>query len=332
MRILIGSAGRRVYLVRWFQQALDRAGVAGSVHITESSASAATAAFADGVHLVPRYEHPDYRSAMQELMGRIQPDLFFSVNDFELEGLAGGFAAALAPHCPLILSLPEESQRVVSDKFVMSSELAMIGVPTAPTILANDADAVNEMAEAWPSLVVKPREGSGSVGLRFIDATDPLRAAREIAEHTGPDAQTWVVQPRLKGQEYGLDLVTDLITPQLEGVLARRKLGMRSGETNVAETVTNERFADVAERIVTLLRPRGLIDIDVLDVGGEPTVIDINPRFGGGYPFNHAAGADVPAFYVSRARSLSPPTGWNSYDIGSVVAKYDSLAVVRQRP
>ncbi len=329
MRVLIGSAGRRVYLVRWFQQALDRAGLAGSVHITESSASAATAAFADDVHLIPRYEHPDYQSAMHDLMARVEPDLFFSVNDFELAGLAGGFAAALTPHCPLILTLPEEGQRAVTDKLVMSMELARIGVPTAPTVLADDSNAVLAMAEAWPVLVLKPREGSGSVGLRFIDAADPPKAAKQISDHAGPAGHSWVVQPRLQGQEYGLDIVADLRTPQLAGILARRKLAMRSGETNVAETVSGERFTDVAERITALLRPRGLIDIDLLDVDGEPTVIDINPRFGGGYPFNHAAGADVPAFYVSRAQSLAPPPSWSSYVLGSIVAKYDSLAVVR---
>lgn len=329
MRVLIGSAGRRVYLVRWFQQALHERGLTGSVHVTENSSSAAATAFADEVHWTPRYEDPEYPTAMHDLMARIQPDLFFSVNDFELEHLAGGLAATLSSHCPLILSLPEESQRTVSDKLLMSIEMAKIGVSTPPTVLAGDIDAVAAMAEQWPILVLKPRQGSGSVGLRFIDAADPTMAAREIADHAIPAADSWVVQPRMEGDEYGLDVVADLQASHLEGVLARRKLGMRSGETNVAETVDSRRFTDLAERVTALLEPRGLIDMDLLVVGGEPVLIDINPRFGGGYPFNHAAGADVPGFYLARARSLPAPAGWSTYKVASVVAKYDSLAVLR---
>ena len=52
--------------------------------------------------------------------------------------------------------------------------------------------------------------------------------------------------------------------------------------------------------IAEALGPSGLIDADVImdEKSLKPYVIDINARFGGGYPFSHLAGADVPKAYV----------------------------------
>ena len=45
----------------------------------------------------------------------------------------------------------------------------------------------------------------------------------------------------------------------------------------------------------------GALDVDVFLDEGLVSVLDVNPRFGGNYPFAHLAGADVPRAYVRWA-------------------------------
>src|SRR5699024_58417 len=64
MRIVIGSAGRRVYLVRWFQQALRAAGIEGEVIVMENDPNAPSVAVADRFVRMPRYETQQYRQRL----------------------------------------------------------------------------------------------------------------------------------------------------------------------------------------------------------------------------------------------------------------------------
>ena len=41
------------------------------------------------------------------------------------------------------------------------------------------------------------------------------------------------------------------------------------------------------------------MDVDVFLVDGKPYVLEMNARFGGGYPFSHMAGCDLPKAIVA---------------------------------
>ena len=60
MRIIISSAGRRVYLVDWFRQALAEAGLAGDVLVLENDRHAPAVAAADGFRPLPPYASEEY--------------------------------------------------------------------------------------------------------------------------------------------------------------------------------------------------------------------------------------------------------------------------------
>ena len=99
-------------------------------------------------------------------------------------------------------------------------------------------------------------------------------------------------------------------------------------EPDKAASVDPAPFVVNAERIARAAQLTGLVDTDMfLAEGGEPSVIDINPRFGGGYPFVHLAGADVPRYYLARALGLEIDEDWREYAPGVISANHESVRV-----
>lgn len=330
MRIIISSGGRRVYLVGWFRQALQDAGIPGEVIVLDHDPHAATAAAADTYCSVPAFTSEDYAPTMLEIVDELQPDLFISLNDYELTNLSQGLAGELRSRGVVTPVLDDKYHQAVADKLEMSKVLQQVGISTPTTVLLSDVVAVHELIETHRHVIVKDRWGSGSSGLLRLTAEEALRWVKDrYTNATDAEALTFdeiIVQPDLGGQEYGLDVITAVRGGPVEGVLARRKLSMRHGETASAMTVESAPFIGVAAALNAALGIQGSVDVDVMVTAeGTPHVIDINPRFGGGYPFVHVAGADVPHFYIASTLGFSPKPGWDSYRIGHIGAKHEGI-------
>ena len=336
--VVIGSAGRRLYLVDWFREAFADLGLDGRVVVTENDPTSAAASYGDIGRTLPRYVDPAYGPALLELVDELRPAVFLSVNDYELMHLhvATDLAEAMRERGILVPGVDRAWQLGCADKLRMAQLLEGIGVPTPRTVTGDDEAGIAEIAAASESLVVKHRLGSGSSGLALV-AADGVRAAIDAAidsapapaDGSAPSGQDVVVQPCLPGVEHGVDIVGDLREPgELRAVLARRKVRMRAGETDKAASVDPAPFVANAEKIARAAQLTGLIDTDMfLAEGGEPSVIDINPRFGGGYPFVHLAGADVPRYYLARALGLEIDEDWREYAPGVISAKHESVRV-----
>ena len=106
---------------------------------------------------------------------------------------------------------------------------------------------------------------------------------------------------------------------------------MRSGETDRAVSVDADRFEIIARGVADAVPHPGVIDVDVLiDERDTAYVIDINPRFGGGYPFSHMAGAHVPSAYVAWKAGLPVRPGWLRTAAGIISGKYVEIASVSE--
>ena len=85
--------------------------------------------------------------------------------------------------------------------------------------------------------------------------------------------------------------------------MVKQKLGMRSGETDKAVTVRNEPLEKLGADIAAITRHPANMDVDVFWDGEKAYVLEFNPRFGGGYPFSHAAGIHLPKAIVAWLRN-----------------------------
>ena len=96
--------------------------------------------------------------------------------------------------------------------------------------------------------------------------------------------------------------------------MVRKKLAMRSGETDEAlvlcgDTEEERILSELGRRISEGFGHIGNMDVDIIldDRDKRPYVLDMNVRFGGGYPFSHAAGIDLPGAYICWAEGREAP-------------------------
>lgn len=319
--------------MRWFQDALAANGLTGSVIAADLDEYSPARAFADQFILAPRVDDPEYDDWLISVLSDREISMAISINDFELSQWA---VLPDAPEFAPLVRVSPETQRLVEDKYAMSEALGRYGVTSPRTWLGSSApDGATER------YVTKGRFGSASRGLRFTDLGG-LDRAIESAVHEVTDRQgvaayeqvalapsdLVVVQEEVVGVEYGLDVVCDF-EGTFSAVLARRKIAMRSGETDRAVSVDSAMFESIARGIALAVPHPGTFDVDVIvDSRGEPSVIDINPRFGGGYPFSHLAGARIPHAYVAWANGFSPQLEWLQSSAGAVGGKYVEAVVV----
>ncbi len=100
---------------------------------------------------------------------------------------------------------------------------------------------------------------------------------------------------------------------------------MRSGETDKAISTNDPQLVDFGLKIAQNLQIFGPADLDVIMDKDGPKLLEINPRFGGGYPCSHLAGADFPAklIAIQKGQKLTPDIG--SCPAGIVMLKQDEI-------
>ena len=94
-------------------------------------------------------------------------------------------------------------------------------------------------------IVVKPRYGCGSISVAIAYDKEELvyltkKANKEITtsylKYESAATKEKVIIRILKGQEYGADIINDL-KGKTQNVIVRKKIAMRSGETDIAKLV-----------------------------------------------------------------------------------------------
>lgn len=335
MNVLLSSAGRRNYLVGYFRDALAGR---GKVFVADASRNAPVMAEADRAFLVPPVKNPCYFDLLLAICRQNRVDLLLSLNDLELPGLARQRERFRQAGVTAVVSAPEAID-VCMDKVRTAQFLAGRGMPSPPTFDSlESARAALAAGEVRFPLVVKARWGSGSIGLEFVEDAVELELAHRFVEKKvrrsfladladAPQSACVVVQPRIAGKEFHLDVVNDL-QGRWQATLCKEKIAMRAGETDKAVSVCNGRLEELGARLGSALNHVGNLDVDVLSGPEGDFVIDMNPRFGGGYPFSHAAGADVPAALLAWAEGKPARPEWLRVAPGVASAKCDRLVVV----
>lgn len=297
MNVLLTCAGRRSYLVSWFREAVAPG---GRVVATNSHADAAAMAVADRSYVAPVLDSDAYLCFILDVCRREDIGLLVPLFDLELPQLAEATERFAAIGVTVAVSSPE-AVASCRDKLAVGEIMAARTNLRAPRTTLDPDEAAAWIDRGGRGVFIKPRYGTGSIATLSTTQPDEVavlhrKVRRDVAAtYLGEDDV--VIQEALAGQEYGLTVVNDL-AGRFRAVLANRKVAMRAGETDVAETVELPVLADAGRQLSAALGHVGALDVDVFVDGDRVTVLDLNARIGGNYPFSHLAGVDLPLAYV----------------------------------
>src|SRR5690625_2928082 len=111
----------------------------------------------------------------------------------------------------------------------------------------------------------------------------------------------------------------------------RKQLAMRGGDVDRSITVNEPELQAIAERTGENLGQAGHMNTDVYYDGKNYYVSDINPRFGGGYSFTHAAGAHIPAAIVALPADNEAKEDRMSQDSDMELARHDVVVPINPK-
>lgn len=335
MNILFTCAGRRNYLIRYFREAFK----GGNMIAADLSPTAPALAEADIAVTVPEVDDPGYIEELCQIVKMHDIKLIISLNDLELPVLAKNRAAFDDYNCRVLVS-GEEVIDTCFDKLktIRFANELQIQVPETYTNYKSALEAISDKVMNYP-LVVKPRWGSSSIGLEFPEDEEELKLAYDLINHrldrsilskasSADRKNAIIIQRKINGNEYGVDVINNLHGEHV-AVIVKKKLGMRAGETDKAMTVRHNRLKKMASLIGEKLGHIGNLDCDFFeDDNGELYLLEMNPRFGGGYPFSHEAGANLPKAIYCWLQGKKASDKYFQVKENSVFSKCDNLIKV----
>lgn len=338
MNILLTSVGRRSYLVEYFKEALNGD---GEVHVMNSSEQSPAFLVADKASVSPLIYDENYIPFLLDYCKQNQIDAVISLFDIDLPILAKNKDKFEQAGVRVIVS-NYEFVEVCNDKWKTYNFLMGNGF-NAPKTYIKIEDALEDIEKGileYP-VIVKPRWGMGSIAVFEAENEDELKLFYKktkknimksyLKYESQEDIEKGIViQEKLDGQEYGIDIINDL-EGNYVSTSVKIKYAMRSGETDCAMTVKDKAIEELAEKLAQKSKHIGNLDVDVFKEGNKNYILEMNARFGGGYPFSHIAGVNLPGAIVNwlnnkpvEKEMLTPKSGIiMQKDIRLVVLKND---------
>lgn len=335
MNVMLTSVGRRAYMVKYFKDVL---GENGQVHVSNSDDLTVAFHYADKSVITPLIYDENYIPFLLSYCQENKIDLLLSLFDIDLPVLAKNKARFAEIGTRVVVSEPEFVE-ICNDKWKTYQFLKENGfhVPKTYPSLHKVLLALERGEISYP-VVIKPRFGCGSIALSIAEDEMSLlyfytrnnrAVSRTYLKYESAAVEDKIIfQECLKGQEYGADIINDL-HGVCQNVIVKKKIAMRAGETDIAELVDEPAIGAELKRLGALTKHIGNMDCDVFLVDGVPYVLEMNARFGGGYPFSHMAGCDLPRALVYWAENKSVEPQMLQAKIG--VRGYKELVITKTK-
>lgn len=314
--ILITSAGQRVSLVKAFQNEIKKLDDMNKVYTVDLNPLLAPACHvSDGYKQVPRVTEDYYIQTLLSICKEWEIKIVIPTIDTELKVLAESKDYFKEEGIDVIVSDVEfinacRDKRIINDFFTVKG----IDIPKA----------ISKDKLKFP-LFIKPYDGSLSKDIFLIrkeeDLTDyhfsnPKFMFMEYIDHNVYD-------------EYTVDTYYNKKS-ELVCVVPRKRMTVRAGEINKGVTKDNELVNTIKSKLPYIKGARGCLTMQFFyhPITKRIVGIEINPRFGGGYPLSYLAGANYPKYIIDEYildKSIAYYEGWEK---NLLMLRYDDEVLV----
>ena len=317
--ILITSAGRRVSLVKEFQQTADEFDKSIKVFASDMSPDMSAACFvADAAFLVPPLSDDRYIDTLLSICRVNNVGIIIPTIDTELALLAANKQNFAQHGINIIVSSPEFIANCC-DKRNTIKMFEEYGI--------RSPRYVDPRHPEFP-MFAKPYDGSSSQNLHVIKSADDL-------------SESMVNDPKLMFMEYidkkeysefSVDMYYGCDN-HVKAIVPRERIEIRNGEISKGITRNNYLVDFLKERMEHLPGVVGSVCIQLFYRKADNDIvgIEVNPRFGGGYPMTYHSGVSFPRMIIKEYvnnQTLDYRDDWHD---NMMILRYDAEVIVESQ-
>jgi carbamoyl-phosphate synthase large subunit len=244
----------------------------------------------DAGFVIPLAKDQSYAESIADVAIRSEASAIFIGSDEELIPLASDRERIERKTGAKVIVNPKRALETCMDKWKAYVFLKENDLPRAESAVPEFKESFYE-ASGFP-LVVKPREGHGSIDFYVVGNKEEADLAMGVIERNGSRP---LIQEYL-GDE-GMEFTTG-VTVSEDGEKVMSSISMRrtlkGGQTYKAFIDSYDEVRQSAEEVALKLGARGAVNVQSRLVGGVPKIFEINPRLSASAPMRAVAGVNEP--------------------------------------
>ena len=314
--LLITSAGKRVVLVQIFQRTIQQLDLSAKVYTTDMRPEMAPAGIvSDECIPVPRCTADNYIDALLDICRDKNIGVIIPTIDTELLVLAKARERFAEQGVKLAVSDWAFIQ-VCRDKRLTAAYFRKLGISVP--------EPIDKFHPVFP-MFAKPYDGSLSTNIHIIHRPEELTP--DILEDSKLLFMEYISPKEYK--EFTVDMYYGL-DGHVKGIVPRERIEIRAGEINKGITRKNEIVSFLRQRMDYLEGVRGCMCLQLFfrEKDGQVKGIEINPRFGGGFPLSYYAKANY-AEYLIREYLLGETVDYSEAWLDrTLMLRYDNDIIV----
>lgn len=320
--IMFCSCGRRVQLLKFLKQSLgDDCTIIGA----DNSPIAPALYVTDKQYVVPRVTELGYVDRILEICKENDVKAITTLIDPEIEILSKNrdffLENGILPLCP-----ERQTAAYCFDKYHFYEYLSKEGIRTVLTYdtMESFEEGLKKGEIDFP-VFIKPRTGSGSVGIHKVESMEKLRDYWEKNEYQ------YIIQEFMNCLDCDADVYIDCLSHKPVAAFSKRKLETKIGGASKTISFKDPKLFSFIEEICQVLEFNGPVDMDFWCKDGEYYLSEVNPRFGGAYLHAYGAGVDFFKLIMNNMKGIENESIIGQYNEDVMMMMYDGVVIIDKK-